>query len=114
MQATTRLLALLLLAGPVLAQERPADLEPVPEPPPMPEPVQSGEPLEPDITIIERPHETVVEYRQSGRLRAIKVVPKNAPPYYLVDADGDGRFENRSHELGSDVWVNAWVLFSWQ
>lgn len=81
----------------------------------MPERVRSGEALDPDITIIQRKDETIVEYRQNGRLRAVKVVPRNKdfPPYYLVDGDGDGRMDKRTVELGPEIFINNWVLFSW-
>jgi hypothetical protein len=91
------------------------ELTPVPEPPPLPEKVESGEVLEPDITIVQRKEEVVYEYRVNGRLRAVKVVPRNEafPPYYLIDTDGDGRLERRRWDLGTEVFVNGWVLFSW-
>ena len=97
------------------AQEQPANLIDAPEPPPLPAPVVSGETLEPDITIIQRQEEQVVEYRQGGRLVAIKVVPKNRdfPAYYLVDTDNDGRLDTRTHDLSSDILVNSWVLMTW-
>ncbi len=88
-------------------------LEAAPEPPPLPQRVQSGEVFEPDVIIIQRKEETVHEYRVNGRLRAIKVVPKNAPVYYLVDADGDGELETRQAEISPDFLINKWVLFRW-
>lgn len=81
--------------------------------PPSPPPVQSGEQFEPQITIIQRRDHLVHEYRVRGRLYQIKIVPKGAPPYFLVDVDGDGRFETRMHELGTNFLVPHWVLFSW-
>jgi hypothetical protein len=105
------LAALLVLGAPLQAQD--SELAPVPEPPPIPEQVQSGENLEPDVTIIQRGTDTLYEYRLNGRLRAVKVVPRNTPPYYLVDADGDGVLETRRKELSADFLIPAWVLFSW-
>ena len=71
--------------------------------------------MDPDITIIQRREETIVEYRVNGRLRAIKVVPENKdfPPYYLVDTDGDGRLETRREGPTEQILINSWVLFSW-
>ena len=91
------------------------ELAPVPEPPPLPAKVESGEVLEPDITIISREEETIVEYRVAGRLHAVKIIPKNDafPPYYLVDFDGDGRMETYGGNLQPDMLVNMWTLFSW-
>ena len=88
-------------------------LQPVPEPPTIPERVQSGEVLEPDVTIIQRGDVTVHEYRVGGRLFAVRVFPKNAPPYYLVDTDGDGDLETRRSALSSEIVIPQWVLFSW-
>ena len=107
------LVAMLVCCARLPAQEQ--ELTPAPEPPPLPPRVESGEVLEPDITIVQRREEIVYEYRVNGQLRAIKVVPrnKNFPPYYLMDTDGDGRLERRRWGLGSDVLVNSWVLFSW-
>ena len=109
------LLLCVFLCQPLLAADRPADLIVVPEPPPIPARIQSGEIMEPDITITNRQDETLVEYRHAGRLVAVKVIPKNDnfPPYYLIDGDGDGRLETRTQELGPDFLVNSWVLFSW-
>ena len=99
-----------------MAQEdQPADLIVVPEPPPISAKIQSGEIMEPDITITDREDETLIEYRRAGRLVAVKVVPhdKRFPAYYLIDTDGDGRLETQTQDLGPDFLLNSWVLFSW-
>ena len=80
---------------------------------PSPPPIRSGEVLEPEITIIQDQRGTVREYRIGSRLVGIKVTPEGAPAYYLIDADGDGHFEERRHGLGSDILINSWVLFTW-
>jgi hypothetical protein len=107
------LLSTALATGPVAAQDPPVAAPPVVEPPPLPERVQSGEPLEPEVRIIQREREVVEEYRIHGRLYMIKVVPRGGPPYYLVDGDGDGNLESRFHELAPGMLVPSWVLFSW-
>jgi hypothetical protein len=94
--------------------ETPLGLEPVPEAvPPTPEQVQSGEALEPEVTIIRKRDATVEEYRVNGNLYMVKVVPIVGPPYYLVDQDGDGKMETNMSEIYSDFVVPQWVLFSW-
>ncbi len=90
----------------------PGELLPVPEPPEIPSAVQSGEPLEPEVTIIHRDKETVEEYRVNGRLFKVKITPGAGPPYYLIDTDGDGVLETRSNDI-TDINIPQWVLFSW-
>lgn len=96
-----------LLAAPLLAQES------VVEPPPPPPVLQSGEPLEPEVTIIKDEKKTVYEYRINGQLYMVKVEPKVGKPYYFLDSDGDGQLD--VHETGkpSNAAVNQWILFRW-
>ena len=47
---------------------------------------------EPEVVITTRGEDRHEEYRISGRLYMIKVIPKRGAPYYLVDEDGQGRF----------------------
>jgi Protein of unknown function (DUF2782). len=89
------------------------DLEDVPEPPQLPAPVESGEPIEPQVTIIRKEDATIEEYRINGRLYMAKVTPVVGPPYYLVDRDGDGQFESRVNNLYEDIPVPQWVLLTW-
>ncbi|OOZ40024.1 hypothetical protein BOW53_09310 [Solemya pervernicosa gill symbiont] len=111
---TTRLLpliALLALSTSVTAQ--PPELEPVPEPPALPSSVESGETLEPEITIRTRGDETVKEYRVNGHLYMVKITPMKGVTYYLVDTDGDGRLDRRSEGLENDMVIPGWVLMRW-
>ena len=110
--------AAMLWTAPGNAQEAEAPAEePLPplepEAPPPPPPVQSGEVLEPEVTIIREGKKVVEEYRINGELYLIKVTPAVGPAYYLMDADGDGRLETRSHELDPGILVPSWVLFRW-
>lgn len=91
----------------------PSELLAVPEPPEIPQAVQSGEPLEPEITIIQRDKETVEEFRINGRLYKVKITPNAGPPYYLFDTDGDGVLETRDNNDITDINIPQWVLFSW-
>jgi hypothetical protein len=109
--AAVTLSTLLVLAAP--APSHTAEPEPVPEPPAIPENAPSGEPLEPEVTIIQRDSATLHEYRLNGRLYAVKVIPRRGPPYFLVDGDGDGVMETRRNELAPDFLIPSWVLFSW-
>lgn len=50
------------------------------------------------------------EWRVNGKVLAIRVQPKNAPEYYLVDPDGDGVFEY-GPDFENEGLVAQWVLF---
>ncbi len=84
-----------------------------PLPPDLPDPLQSGQPMEPEVTIVHRGEATIEEYRLNGRMYMAKITPKIGKPYYLVDKDGDGRMEARMSEIYDDLVVPQWVLFSW-
>lgn len=93
-------------------QERERSLE---QPPPLVEDAANDEELEPTVTIKQQADVTVYEYRLNGLLYGIRVVPRNAPAYYLVDADGDGFMDRRRNDLSSPDLnrIPAWVLFRW-
>ena len=89
--------------------------EPVPDvplPPRLPEPVQSGEALEPEVTIMESDKGTVNEYRINGNLYMVKIQPVAGPPYYLLDLDGDGEMDVRQDRPWNND-IPQWVLFTW-
>ena len=110
-----RLLLLSFLALPVYAvDEQPPKVEAYPEAPDPILPAHSGETLEPDITITRKAKKTIQEYRRSGRLFMIKVVPDIVPAYYFLDEDGDGRMDVRSDDLDhGNSRVNMWRIFEW-
>ena len=98
-------LALLCCALFASAANPPHDLQPLPE-----APSPSGsDALEPEITIIERSEATIEEYRIRGRMYMIKVTPRLAPAYYLVDDRGDGNFV-RYEGLDNGLQVPRWVI----
>ncbi|MDX5445440.1 MAG: DUF2782 domain-containing protein [Zoogloeaceae bacterium] len=104
----TRFLITLLLAVslPAAAQI----LEPLPPPPPPPEGVE-GDPVEPEVTILQRGGDEVQEYRVNGRLYMVKVTPPHGVPYYLVDLKGDGVMIRRDQR--PELSVPMWVIKSW-
>lgn len=109
------LLSMLLFSASslVLADNtNPGGLEPVPEPPDLPDPLETGENIEPQVTIIRKDDAVVEEYRVNGFLYMVKVTPAVGPAYYMVDNDGDGRMDSRRSDL-DDVIVPQWVLFTW-
>lgn len=85
----------------------------VPPPPDIPDPIQSGQAIEPEVTIIRSEDSVVEEYRINGNLYMVKITPSVGSPYYMIDQDGDGNLELRKSTLGSDTVVPQWVIFEW-
>jgi len=107
-------LLLFLMVSPLLAAEEDAVGPAVaPEPPELPPQVESGEALEPEITIIKSEEKTVEEYRVDGKLVLVKITPAAGPAYYLVDSDGDGSLDAQEDDPRS-ASVQQWVLFEWK
>ena len=109
--------ALLLAPVFLLAENRE---EPIPEyadvpaPPDLPDPVESGQALEPEITIIPGDDGgTVTEYRAGGKLYRVKITPAIGPSYYLTDRNGDGEMDCKINNIYENICVSEWTLFSW-
>lgn len=103
------LLHSLMFAASVGAQaQKPANLEPIPEPPPAPPGIDDGA-QEPQVTIRKRGEDTVEEFRLNGKLYMVKVTPPHGRPYYLVDDRGSGVFSRRD-DLDSGLRVPQWVI----
>ena len=104
-----RLFSVLLLAAalPAVAQNRPPDLQPIPEPPPAPPGVLDA--MEPQVTIVKRGQETVEEFRINGKLYLMKVTPSHGIPYYLIESKGDGTWA-RQESIDSGLRVPQWVI----
>lgn len=105
-------LALFALSLPVLAQQRPADLQPIPEPPPPPAGM-TDDPVEPQVTITRKGEDKVEEFRANGKLYMIKVTPPTGPAYYLMDHQGDGTFSPADEVTGQKLRVPQWVIHRW-
>ena len=101
----------LFTAQPVLAEQQ----SDIPPPPPGSADQRGQEEIEPEVVIIQREDKTIEEYRVNGQLYMIKVIPRNAPPYFLLDNDGDGTMESRlgASDLEPDIMIPRWVLFRW-
>ncbi|MFK7160747.1 DUF2782 domain-containing protein [Marinospirillum sp. MEB164] len=65
---------------------------------------------EPEIVIRQEEGRTIEEYRVNGQLFAIKVIPDQGEPYYLVDSEGDGELDQR--ERGR-LLIPSWVILRW-
>lgn len=108
-----RLILLFLTVYPLytLAEDTPP---PTPENvPDVPAQVESGENMEPEITILRSGKKIIQEYRRGGRLYMIKIVPDIGPAYYFLDNNGDGLFDSRNSDLDRGSHVNMWKLFEW-
>lgn len=53
----------------------------------------------------------VEEYRQNGVLYMVKVTPERGVPYYLMDTDGNGKF-NRD-DVVEHVSPVYWTIYEW-
>ncbi len=113
MKALMIVFGLCCCAPMALAQEGgPARPRDAPEPPMLPPQVESGEALEPEVTIIQTDREIIQEYRINGRLYMVRITPQAGPPYYLLDIDGDGQLDVESDDI-SNIAIPQWVLFRW-
>lgn len=110
---------LLLLSSTVVMAAPPVPPPPPPPPgntvqdvPPPPPPIQSGQVIEPGVTIIQTENETIYEYRAGSQLYMVRVVPVAGPPYYFYDQNGDGELDYQTQDP-RDPRINQWVLFRW-
>ena len=81
--------------------------------PPPPAKLQSGEPIEPEVTIIQKKDATEERYSINGQVYAVKITPVGGPAYYLIDSDGDGSLETTQDDIERGLSVPKWILFSW-
>jgi len=98
----------LFAALPVAAQNRPADLQPLPDVPPPPPGVYDAS-LEPQVTIVNRSGNKEEQYRVNGKLYMIKVTPPHGVSYYLIEERGDGSWV-RHDAVDSGLRVPMWVI----
>ncbi|MFM8342514.1 MAG: DUF2782 domain-containing protein [Methylomonas sp.] len=92
------------------------EAEPVamPEQPELPPIIQSGEEMQPDITIIRKGKETIQEFRRNGKVYMIKIMPQVGPAYYMLDTNGDGKMDVKKNDLDKNTDINQWLLFEWE
>lgn len=98
----------LLLAGVLLHAADAPKPTTVPAPPPIPAAgAEDDKVLEPTVTVIQKEDATVTEYRLGGKVYMIKVKPKDAPEYTLVDETGDGNMVHRDpkNHISPPMWV---------
>ena len=110
--------ACLVLAGPLPAQD---ELEkPPPIPPadagdmPIPPKIQD-EQIEPTVTIREEEERTIEEYSFKGQVYMVKITPKGGVPYYYIDTDGDGKLElDMDKQALNPVQPVYWKIKEWK
>lgn len=77
-------------------------------------PKVGGEQPPADVNIRRKGDITIEEYSVNGRVYMVHVVPDNGVPYYILDADGDGRMESRMNdEHMGPVSPVTFKLFEW-
>jgi hypothetical protein len=102
-----RLLILSVLLSSSVFAATPSDV-----PPPIPAKESEAKVLnEPEIRIIEKADATIAEYRLKGKLYMMKVTPKVGLLYFLIDKEGNGRFDRSDDLGGSNLSVPRWVIF---
>ena len=105
----TAILVFAVLASSALAQDdKPPQLEPLPEPPPS----ASDAADEPQVRIPVQEGDVVEEIRAGGEVLMLKVTPKEGPPYYLVQT-GRGEWTRRD-SLDSGLRVPMWLIHSFE
>lgn len=52
----------------------------------------------------------IEEYRSGGQLMRVKVTPRKAPPYEIIDTNGNGRIDEHDRNAQKSV---GWTLFKW-
>ena len=102
-------LLLIALAGPVLAQTPPPPSAPLEQSSGL-TPIDSG--IEPQVTIRKREGELVEEHRLNGKLYKVVVRPENAPPYTLVDPNGDGKLVPLEGPGDKPFAIPTWTILT--
>lgn len=85
------------------------------EPPP-PEDITAADllgSLRSDVRIVARENHDVEEFRVGNKVHMIKVKPKGAPPYYLIDEDGNGDLQWRRGPDLERTSVPHWSIIRW-
>jgi hypothetical protein len=105
----------IMLSGSGFAADgaRQPELVPLDDQPDIPAPIESGETMQPDVTITKKGKDTVEEYRINGRLYMVKITPVIGPSYYMMDTDGNGTMDQRRGTITEGMKIPQWVLFSW-
>ena len=108
-----RILAIFMFLFGAITHADTESLTIVPDQPDLPAPVQSGQPMEPDVTIIRRGDESIEEHRINHQVYRVKIKPSIGPSYTLEDINGDGNVDVRHNDNTQGMNINKWTLFTW-
>ena len=111
--ATSVVFLTALLVCPVsLYAQKPARLEPLPEPPDFD---AQSEPAKPesdhDAVFFRRENQTETQYQVNGQVRLIKVTPQVGPVYYLADPDAANPWLARGGQ-SDDKLTSGWIFLA--
>ena len=57
--------------------------------------------------------QVITEYRRFGQVYLIRIKPKVGATQYMVDRDGDGRFEIKTENLSEEFDLPKWRIGTW-
>ncbi len=114
-------IALLLIAPWLHAQQTQDEQPEVHSPPPIREPeplppkvTDPDDELEPEVVIRREEGHRVEEYMSGGQVYMIRIVPDVGTPYYLIDTTGDGNFDEQlSVDQFHRVHPPHWKILEW-
>lgn len=66
-----------------------------------------------EITERREGNQVITEYRRFGQVYMIKIKPKVGASQYMVDRDGDGRFETKTENLSEEFDLPKWRIGTW-
>jgi hypothetical protein len=55
----------------------------------------------------------IEEYRSGGQLTRVKVTPRKAPPYEIIDTNGNGKLDDHDANYNKAQKSVGWTLFKW-
>ena len=101
----------------VLASQTVMAQSEAPPPPPIREPLPPKvtapeDPLDQEVVIRQEEGRMVEEYRRSGLVYMVRIVPTIGEPYYLIDTTGDGLLDMK-HDTFEPIKPVYWKIFDW-
>ncbi len=66
-----------------------------------------------EITERREGDQVITEYRRFGQVYMIRIKPQVGATQYMVDRDGDGRFETRTENISEEFILPKWRIGTW-